>query len=98
MQTDDHLPPILHWSDAGVASWYDFAHAIVRNAKSRGLDKNRMVVPISTDQYPTLAVRPAFSLLDSSKTVKLLTLEQRHWTDELEEVFKTFTTINNLTD
>src|SRR5690606_16328838 len=59
------LAGIFHWSDAGVASWYDFAVAIAEEAGSRRLVPSAArVVPISTADYPTPARRPAFSVLD----------------------------------
>src|SRR5690606_27497457 len=54
---------IYHYTDAGVASWYDFAVAIQEEAISRSLlDKAVPVMPISTADFPTPAQRPAFSL------------------------------------
>ena len=74
------LPPILHWSDAGAASWYDFALAIGELGVELGLLKRAaMVLPIRTDQYPTPAVRPHYSLLDCSTTQKGLLLRPLHW-------------------
>jgi dTDP-4-dehydrorhamnose reductase len=60
---------IYHWTDLGVASWYDFAVAIEEEARMRGLLKRAVeIVPIATSEYPTRARRPAFSVLDSSGT------------------------------
>ena len=70
---------IFHWSDAGVASWYDFAVAIEDNSK---------VLPIKSKNFPTPAKRPCFSLLDSSDTCDLLKLERNHWRFELENVIE----------
>jgi len=67
----------LH-SDAGVASWYDFAVAIQEEALAAGLLSRQIpVIPIPTSAYPTPAARPAFSLLDSSAT--RAALGARHW-------------------
>ena len=58
---------ILHWSDLGVASWYDFAVAIQEEALARGLLERAVPVePIRTEDYPTPARRPAYSVLDKS--------------------------------
>lgn len=71
---------MFHHSDAGVASWYDFAVAIQEEALAIGLlDRQVPVVPIATSDYPTPAARPAFSLLDSSKTIDLLGERPAHW-------------------
>ena len=60
---------IYHWTDLGVASWYDFAVAIQDEALERGLLKRAVpIVPIATAEYPTRARRPAFSVLDTSAT------------------------------
>lgn len=69
-----------HWSDAGAASWYDFAVAIEEEARAAGLlNRPCKVVPIATADYPTPATRPAFSLLDSSATRETLGLDAVHW-------------------
>jgi len=75
---------ILHWTDAGAASWYDFAVAIQEEALARGLlGKAVPVVPISAEEYarqfPASVARPAFSLLDVRRTRELLSLERTHW-------------------
>ncbi len=70
----------FHHSDAGVASWYDFAVAIQEEALAIGLlDHAIPITPITTDQYPTPAARPAFSLLDCSGTRSLLGDSHTHW-------------------
>ena len=70
----------FHHSDAGVASWYDFAVAIQEEARAMGLLTEMIPInPITTADYPTPAKRPAFSLLDSSKTRDLLGDGYTHW-------------------
>src|SRR5690606_163718 len=64
------LSGVFHWSDAGVASWYDFAVAIAEEAAVGGLLAAPVdVIPIRTRDYPTPARRPAFSVLDKSATL-----------------------------
>jgi dTDP-4-dehydrorhamnose reductase len=71
---------IFHHTDAGVASWYDFAVAIQEEALAAGLlDKAVPVIPIATHEYPTPAVRPQFSVLDKSATWALLGAVAPHW-------------------
>ncbi len=54
-----------HWTDSGVASWYDFAVAIAEEATALGAAaKPSSVTPIATSEYPTPARRPRFSVLD----------------------------------
>ncbi len=74
------LHGVYHWTDAGVASWYDFAVAISEEAAALGLlSRDIKVDPIVTDEYPTAARRPPFSLLDSRKTVQAIDMPQLHW-------------------
>ena len=79
---------ILHWSDAGVASWYDFAVAIGELGEQHGLlAQAAKVQPIRTCDYPTPARRPSYSLLDCTFTRAKLNLAPRHWRDALNDTF-----------
>lgn len=83
------LPPILHWSDAGVASWYDFSVAIGELAVAAGLlEQAAQVEPITTAEYPTPAQRPSYSLLHCTQTHALLALKPPHWRTALAEVLE----------
>ncbi len=80
---------IFHWSDAGVASWYDFAVAIGEIGLKSGILENKSkVLPIKSKDFPTPAKRPCFSLLDSCDICDLLKLERSHWRFELEYVIE----------
>jgi dTDP-4-dehydrorhamnose reductase len=71
---------IWHFTDAGAASWYDFAQAIAEEAVAAGLLSAAPVVkPITTADYPTPAPRPAYSVLDKSATYALLGRPAPHW-------------------
>jgi dTDP-4-dehydrorhamnose reductase len=71
---------IYHWTDAGVASWYDFATAIAEEGAARGLvPANVTVHAIATADYPTPARRPRFSVLDCSRTIAQTGLTPLHW-------------------
>jgi dTDP-4-dehydrorhamnose reductase len=75
---------VFHWTDLGVASWYDFAVAIQEEALARGiLNRAVPIVPISTAAYPTRATRPRFSLLDSTGTRASIALPAVHWRQNL---------------
>ncbi len=76
----DFVTGIYHYSNEGVASWYDLAQAIVEIA---GLDCR--VYPIETHQYPTPAKRPAYSLLNKAKIKKTYGLEIPHWRTSLKD-------------
>jgi len=78
---------VLHWTDAGVASWYDFAVAIAEEAAALGLLRRAATVhPIVTAEYPTAARRPPYSVLDKRAAIAALGLEPRHWRVELRAV------------
>jgi len=80
---------ILHWSDAGVASWYDFAVAIQDEAIKQGLlSKAIPIHPIPTTAYPTPAKRPSYSVLDKTDTIAALDCHPQHWRRELVYVLK----------
>lgn len=73
-------PEIYHYSNEGVASWYDFAEAIFELS-----GVNCKVSPITTDQYPTPASRPHYSLLNKSKIKTEFGITIPYWRDSLKE-------------
>jgi len=78
---------ILHWSDAGAASWYDFAVAIGELGVAAGvLERAARVTPLTTADYPTPAQRPSYSLLDCTTSRAALGLEPLHWREALADV------------
>jgi len=86
------LEGTYHWSDAGVASWYDFAVAIQEEAVAMGLLENAIpVAAIASEAYPTPAPRPAFSVLDKSEILaKLPDLQNVHWRVQLRSMLNEF--------
>jgi dTDP-4-dehydrorhamnose reductase len=73
-----------HWTDLGVASWYDFAVAIQEEGLARGLLSRAIPIsPIYSSEYPTKAKRPAFSVLDSAATRSLIKVQATHWRHNL---------------
>lgn len=74
---------ILHYSNEGVASWYDFACEIQRITQSKSHIK-----PILTSDYPLPAIRPAYSVLDKSKIKCNFGIEIPHWRVSLEKCLK----------
>jgi dTDP-4-dehydrorhamnose reductase len=88
---DPHGARILHWSDAGAASWYDFAVAIGELGVQAGLlERAAWVQPLTTADYPTPARRPSYSLLDCSLSRAALGLEPLHWREALAQVLASF--------
>ncbi len=73
-------PGIYHFSNEGAISWFDFAKAIHRIA---GIDTCK-VTPITTDDYPTAASRPHYSVLDKSKIKRTFGIEIPYWEDSLQ--------------
>jgi dTDP-4-dehydrorhamnose reductase len=77
---------IHHWTDAGVASWYDFAVAIAEEGALLGLVPDNVVVtPIATADYPTPARRPSYSVLDKTSLISL-GFTPIHWRKRLRGV------------
>ena len=83
-----NISGILHWSDAGVASWYDFAVAIGEFAVEFGLiPEAAQIIPISSSEFSTVAQRPYYSLLDCTDSRVKLQLSPTHWRSSLKRVF-----------
>lgn len=78
---------VFHWTDAGIASWYDFAVAIQELALEKGLlDQAIPLKPIPASSYPTPARRPAYSVLDKSSAEKVASMETVHWRKQLSQM------------
>jgi dTDP-4-dehydrorhamnose reductase len=78
------IPGVYHFTDEGVASWYDFAKAIHRLSGITGCD----VKPLHTEDYPTPATRPHFSILDKTKIKQTYDIVIPHWEESLEECIR----------
>ena len=75
------VPGIYHFSNEGVCSWYDFTKAIHRLA---GITTCQ-VKPLHTEEYPTPAKRPHYSVLDKSKIKATFGIEVPYWEESLQE-------------
>lgn len=83
------VPPVLHWSDAGAASWFDVSVAVGELGLELGLLKRAaQVSPIQTSDYQTPAKRPSYSLLDCNSTRVAIGLEGQHWRQALRAVLE----------
>jgi len=83
---DPEIRGIHHWTDAGVASWYDFAVAIAEEGGQLGLlPREVTVTPITTSEYPTPARRPSYSVLDK-RSLAPYGLAPIHWRKRLRAV------------
>ena len=74
-------PGIFHFSDEGVCSWYDFAKAIHRMA---GINSCQ-VSPLHTEEYPTPAIRPHYSVLDKTKIKQTYGIVIPQWEESLQK-------------
>ena len=74
---------LYHYSNEGVASWYDFAISIMDEAGVRCKIK-----PILTTDYPILAKRPHYSVLNKSKIKNDFKIQIPHWKDSLRDCLK----------
>jgi len=77
-QISNDMVQLFHYSNEGVCSWYDFAKAIfeIGNIKVK-------VNTIESSQYPTLADRPFYSVLNKSKINETYQLEISYWRDSI---------------
>jgi len=81
--------PVLHWSDAGAASWFDVAVAVGELAQELGLlERMAMVTPLTTAEYPLPAQRPSYSLLDCSGSRRTLGLAPTPWRQALRRLLE----------
>ena len=83
------FPAIMHWSDAGVASWYDVANAISEIAQELNFIKNPAeIFPVDSSQYNCVAKRPNYSVLDTIETSSETGCFPLHWKYELKNSLK----------
>lgn len=76
---------IYHVTDLGETTWFEFTNEIKRQSLERGILTNRncTVNPCSTDEYPTPAKRPAYSVLDKTKVQRTLGVKLPDWRESL---------------
>lgn len=78
IEVDSKAYGVCHYSNEGVTSWFDFARAIFDISLT-----NVKAIPIRTDEYPTKATRPAYSVMDKSKAKQVFNIEIPYWRDSL---------------
>jgi dTDP-4-dehydrorhamnose reductase len=71
---------LYHFSNEGVASWYDFAQAVVELSGVKCT-----IQPIETTEYPTPAIRPLYSVLNKGKIKKHFGIKIPYWRDSLKD-------------
>lgn len=80
IRSDEWKPGIYHFTDEGVASWYDFAKSIFEIA-----GRDIRVKPLLTSEYPTAARRPMYSVLSKNKIKRTYNIEIPYWRESLEK-------------
>lgn len=84
IKSEKWVPGIFHFSNEGVASWYDFAKAIFEMTHNHKVKVN----PVPTSDYPTPAKRPLYSVLSKTKIKKTYGLDIPYWRDSLHFCIK----------
>ena len=83
---------MFHWADSGETSWQGFALAIQEEALSLGLlEKAIPVHAIKTEDYPSAATRPAYSVLDCSRTIQAINMQTAGWRTNLRQMLQGIT-------
>jgi dTDP-4-dehydrorhamnose reductase len=83
---------VYHFTNEGVTNWYKFALTIYKKAKRLELiedNKKVEIQPINTEDYPTAAKRPRYSVLSKEKIKKEFNLKIRNWDKVLEDFLST---------
>ena len=75
---------IYHYSNEGACSWYDFAKTIAAYAGNTGCE----IRPCTSEEYPSLVKRPAYSVLDKTKIKNTFGLSVPQWIDSLKKCLK----------
>lgn len=79
---------VYHYSDSGQCSWYEFACEIQSKAMAMGLLNRAIPIkPLTTEDYPTPAKRPAYSVLDKSK-IQAAGVQVNDWKQQLASMLK----------
>jgi dTDP-4-dehydrorhamnose reductase len=78
-------PGIYHYSNLGECTWFDFATEILKLK-----DIKTPVLPVSSDKFPSIVVRPKYSVLDKSKLINAYKIKIPLWQDSLQAVIEKF--------
>ena len=93
---DETIRGTYHYTNSGVASWYDLAVATFAEAKQLGFPlKVERVCPITTAEFPTPTKRPAYSVLAKDKIVKALGTYPPHWRESLGKMLAEWQSLQN---
>lgn len=93
-QLNPEMTGIYHYTNSGVCSWYDFAVAIFAEARQLNFPLQiQEIIPITTQEYPTPAHRPPYSVLATTKIRSYLDSYPPHWRESLVKMLKEFQTL-----
>ncbi len=88
-QLSSEIAGTYHYTNSGVASWYDFAVTIFEEAQLLDLPlKVQRIIPITTSEYPTPARRPSYSVLACAKIAEVLGTHAPHWRQRLRKMLQ----------
>ena len=80
---------VLHWSDEGQTSWFEFAKTIRDLSQEIGLlDKNIELIPVKSSAYKTTAKRPFYSVLDCENTKNIFNISGIDWKKTLKDILQ----------
>lgn len=75
---------IYHYASSGIATWFDFARAILESDPQKGTHLIPELIPISTDEYPTPSPRPHYSVLSTNKLRHQFGISPLSWEEQLK--------------
>ena len=83
------IPKIIHCTNSGVGSWYDIASSLEEIGIKLNLIQNQVdILPIKSEEYPTSAKRPFYSVLDCSDSLKRLSIQPINWRSAIFKLLK----------
>lgn len=83
---------IYHFSDSGIANWYELSVAIREYGKEYSLLKDPAIIkPISSLEYNSIVKRPKYSLLDNLDTIEKLEIKTNYWRENVKNIIKEIT-------
>ena len=96
LKSDSKAYGTYHFSGEGECSWFDFAGEIYDLGRERGLiTSNCTLVPCTSEEFPTQAKRPAYSLLSKEKAKNTFSYNVSHWHDSISNFINVLTDLNS---
>lgn len=92
---DEQTHGVFHFTNSGVASWYDLAVATVAEAAQLGISLQvKEIKPITTEEYPLPAPRPAYSVMSNIKLRKMIGTTPPYWRSSLNAMLSELYAVN----